>query len=354
MPTRLPLHVTGINHRKADLGLRERFVRSRAGIVALLEGEGERREGVVLSTCNRFEIYWWGSSDWLRWFHATAAEQGVDLPPAAVVGKEGANAARHLFRVAAGLESQVVGEAEILGQVRRAWELAQGLAATGRELDLVFGSALGAGRRVRQETSIGVGRASIGSVAVDFARAALGGSLSGRHVLVLGTGKAARTVLAALEGMDARVRLSSRGNERAVRLASSFDATPTPWDALDRALAEADVVFSATSAPTPVLSARELEVARDGRATFMIIDLGVPRNVDAGARALTGIRVVNLDDLRAAVHSDGGPSLEALEAAAELVEEEVTHLIERLGALIPTSVEPLTGATLPAGADNGG
>jgi glutamyl-tRNA reductase len=344
--------MVGISHRKADLGLRERFVRSRAGIVALLSGEGERRGGVVLSTCNRFEIYWWGSSDWLAWFHATAAEQGVPLPPAAVVGKDGANAARHLLRVSAGLESQVVGEAEILGQVRRAWELARESGATCPELDLVFDSALAAGRRVREETSIGAHRASIGSVAVDFARTRIGG-LNGCRVLVLGTGKAARTVLSSLQGTGARVRLSSRGNDRAAQLASEFDAMWTPWDALDRALAEADVVFAATSAPTPVLSAGELEVALDSRASFTIVDLGVPRNVDAGARALKGIRVVDLDDLRAADRSEGRPSLGVLEVAGELVEEEVRRLIERLGDPTEAPTEPLSGreATLPAGAD---
>ena len=353
MPTWPPLHMVGISHRKADLELRERFVRSRTGIVALLSGEGERRQGVVLSTCNRFEIYWWGSSDWLAWFHATAAEQGVPLPPAAVVGKDGANAARHLLRVSAGLESQVVGEAEILGQVRRAWELARESGATCPELDLVFDSALAAGRRVRSETAIGIGRASIGSVSVEFARDELGGSMTGRQVLLIGTGKAARTVLSALADSGAHTSVLSRVDERASRLASLYGAAVTPSAALDRALVEADLVFAATAAPA-ILSVQRLAMVRDERRRgITIVDLGVPRNVEPAARSLAGIRVVDLDDLRARESSAGTPSDAVLEAAYTLAEEEVTRLIARLDGLTEAPTEALSGreATLPAGAD---
>ncbi len=310
----------GLSHRHADLGLRERFSRSRAEIAALLTGEaGPARTGVLLSTCNRFEVYWWGRVDWPEWFLASADRSGAPVIRPAVCELSGTAAVRHLIRVTAGLDSQVVGEKEILGQVRRAWSLARECDATGRELDLVFAGAIAAARKVRREAALGRPLASVGSVAVEFAQAACGGTMAGRRVLVIGAGQAARAVLAALEGREAQVCVVTRRLERAAPLVGAYGVPVDSWEALDSRLAWAQVVFAATSAPTVVLS--EEQLARAGALT--VVDLGVPRNVAPGARTLPGVRVYNLDDL------DGGsPEQTSVRAALAAAEQS----IEALGA----------------------
>jgi len=325
-----PFRMMGLSHRQADLGLRERFSRSRSEIVALLTGEaGPVRTGVLLSTCNRFEVYWWGRVDWPEWFLASADRSGAPVIRPAVCELAGGGAVRHLIRVTAGLDSQVVGEKEILGQVRRAWSLARECGATSRELDLVFAGAIAAARKVRRDSALARPVASVGSVAVEFARRECGGTVAGRRVLVLGAGQAARAVLAALEGREAHVCVVTRRLERAAPLVGEYGVPVDSGEALDSRLAWAQVVFAATAAPTVLLSQEQL--ANAGALT--VVDLGVPRNVAPGARNLPGVRVFDLDDL------DGGSPKQtgahsALAAAEQSIEALGARLLGRLGSLV--------------------
>ena len=336
-----PLHVIGITHRKADLGLRERFARSPEDIAALLSGDGAAdRTGVVLSTCNRFEVYWWGEADWAEWFLTLADRSGPPIPRAAVVRQRALPAVRHLFGVAAGLDSQVLGETEILGQVRRAWGLSRDLGATSRELDLIFAAAIAAGRRVRRETALGRHPASVGSVAVQEASAECKG-LAGRMVVVVGAGEAARAVAAALLAAGARTHAVSRHVDRALALARSYPVVVEPWDQLDRLIAEADVMIAATSAPHAFLSTDRLLAAGGGRdQPLVLIDLGVPRNVDADARSLPGMKILDLDDLR---NRGSGRLLElnpGLDAARLILERELVRLLVKLERWSAPVTEP--------------
>jgi glutamyl-tRNA reductase len=328
-----PVSVLSLSHRRAEIGLREGFARSRPGIVALLTGEhGARRRGVVLSTCNRFEAYWWGSEDWATWFRETASQAGTPLHPAALVSLRGVDAVRHLFRVTIGLDSQIAGETEIQGQVRSAWGLARDAGATCRELDAVFAAALAAGRRIRRATGLGRHTGSLGAAAVAAARAHLGDGWDGLPVAVIGAGDAARAVVAALAGSGARVNVLSRRFEQARALAESHGLEARPWEDFNRILAESGVIFTATAAPHPFLTASRVGDARGtGGPELLLIDLGVPRNVAPNAAELPGVRVLDLDDLPG---TPAGPDLDRrFHEAEQALEVELACLLEKLGGL---------------------
>jgi len=300
--TTLPFHLIGISHHTADVALRERISLAPDEITDWLAHEREAgRSLVVLATCNRFELYWWGDEDQERRLRAFAARRGAALPPGIIYQRDGAKAVRHLFAVAAGLDSQVFGESEILGQLRRAYEMARSAGTSTWALDAVFAAALAAGRRVRHETPIGRHPASVGSAALAHARLCWGDSLVGRHVLLLGAGEAAEVVLRALESEPVGpVTLLNRTGERADALAGSCRARAGDWRELPTALADADVVCVTTSAPHPVVTAATLEaaIAARGGRPIVVLDLAVPRNVEPAARDIPGVRLFDLDDLR--------------------------------------------------------
>jgi len=335
MTTWPPLHLVGLTHRNAALGLRERLSLSRVETLALLNERCESRSpAVIVSTCNRFEIYWWGDAPWEEWLTELATRRGIELPAEAIIRRSGLAAARHLFAVAAGLESQIVGETEVLGQVRRAWEVSREAECTSRELDLVFAGALGAGRRVRRHSFAGRHPASVGSVAVDIARAERGGSLDDSRIVVLGSGQAARTVIAALldrEGLGFTV--VSRHPDRAASLAVAGRVEIVPWDGLPNALTTADLVFAATGASRPVVSREQLVRALGASRPMTVLDLGVPRNVDPTARDLPGVTLLDLDDLRRRGCPAGAPRSNALRDAEDLLADETERLARRLRAL---------------------
>ncbi len=345
MPVWPPLHVIGITHRKADLALRERFARSAGEIAGLLGAAGDAGStGLILSTCNRFEVYWWGTAHWNDWF----AWQAVPVPRSGLVELQGLSAIRHLFTVASGLDSQILGETEILGQVRRAWRLARELGASARELDLVFAAALAAGRRVRRETSLGRHPASIGSVAVETAAPASGG-WTGRVALVIGAGEAARRVVTTLIERQARVHLLSRHAERARTVAEALGVAADSWESLDDWLVRADAVFTATSAPSAFLTRERLEAAaarRDSASPLVVVDLGVPRNVAPEVRGLAGLKILDLDDLRSAGNGALLDMAPALESARLILERESAHLLGKLERWAEPAKEDLSKGKL--------
>jgi glutamyl-tRNA reductase len=323
------LHVVGVSHHTAPLGVREQFVFSPAELALLLKRErAGNRAALLLSTCNRCELYWSGDQDSESWFREFATSRGVTED--AVVRLDGPEAVRHLFTVAAGLDSQIVGETEILRQVRAAYDAARAAGTTTRDMDAVFSAALSAGRRVRSETLLGRHPASVSSAAVDLAAASRAHGLGQCRAVVLGAGEAAEGVLRALnQGGVERTILVNRTPDRAGALAAAWQAEARPWEALDEVLQDSDLLIVATAAPRPVISAPQLAqaTAPREREPLIVMDLAVPRNVDPAARALPGVRLFDLDDLQRLCC----PAAETGSAALSDAEGILTQEIDRLG-----------------------
>jgi glutamyl-tRNA reductase len=327
----LPFHVVGLNHHTAGIQLREQLAFSQAEVAAWLQGQAAADStALLLSTCNRYEIYWTGGPDLEAWFRDFALTRGVAVGEV-LLRLDGEAAVRHLFDVAAGLDSQVLGEAEVLGQVRRAYDAARGAGTTNRLIDTILSGALVAGRRVRKETKLGRHPASVGSAAVDVAASVL--PLGRSRVLIIGAGEVAEGVLKALQGRTARTAVVTRRLERAASLASAFGAVAGEWDALDAMLAAADVVFVGTAASVPVLAAARLAeaVGHAGR-TVAVFDLSVPRNVEPAARDIAGVKLFDLDDLQQLRCPVEGFSSPTIAHARRLLEEELERLDAALRA----------------------
>ena len=327
----LPFHVVGLNHHTAGIQLREQLAFSPAEVAAWLQGQAAAGStALLLSTCNRCEIYWTGGPDLEAWFRDFALTRGAPVGEA-LLRLDGEEAVRHLFHVAAGLDSQVLGEAEVLGQVRRAYDAARSAGTTNRLIDVVLSAALVAGRRVRRETKLGRHPASVGSAAVDVAASIA--VLPQSRVLVIGAGEVAEGVLKALRGRTAGTAVVTRKMERAALLASSFETVAGEWDALDAMLAAADVVFVGTAASVPVLGAARLaEAVGHGGRQVAVFDLSVPRNVEPAARDIPGVKLFDLDDLQELRCPVEGFSSPTIDQARRLLDEELVRLEAALRA----------------------
>jgi glutamyl-tRNA reductase len=307
----MELLMLGTSHRTADLATRERLAFSPEEAKDLLRelvAGGEVREAAALGTCNRTEIY-----AVLEDVEAgiTSIREGVRrrrpedplAPGPALLRRTGAEAAAHLHRVASGLDSLVVGEKQILGQVKEAWCDARGAEALGVVLDKLFASAVHAGKRARSETDIDAGAVSVASAAVALAGKVLG-DLEGRDLVVVGAGDTAR--LAAVhfaERRPSRLRVLNRTPERAQALAAEVGAEAWPLERLAEAIGEADAVALATRAPHAVLPASTIAAAlrRRPRRPLVLLDLAVPRDVEPEAGDLENVFLYPVDALRGLV-----------------------------------------------------
>jgi glutamyl-tRNA reductase len=299
----------GVSHKTAPLDLRERLALTEGKMVGVL-GDLKASEPVVeaaaVSTCNRTELYLVVSepvdAESLA-LGALAREAGIR--PTELVGSlyahRGLDAAEHLFSVAAGLDSMVLGEAEIQGQVKRAYELALVEGATGPILNRMFRGALAAGKRVRAETRIGEGGISVPSVAVELARRSLGGELRSRRVLLVGAGETAELTARSLaaRGVEA-VFVANRRYDRAIGLAERFGGQAVRFDELPSHLLEADIVVCSTNSPHHIVERDELELVMHERAgrPLLLIDLAVPRDVDPACLEVEGVRIHDVDDVQ--------------------------------------------------------
>jgi glutamyl-tRNA reductase len=305
-------------------------------------------EHAVLSTCYRVELYAYledGVEEAREELLGVLAEgHGVarDLLVDHLYVHAGEDVARHLCRVAAGLDSLVLGEAEILGQVGDAFEESRAGRTSGPVLTLLFRTAIGAARRARAETAIGANAATASSMALALAAGALGG-LRERRALVVGAGRIGLQTLKAVSGRRiADVAVANRTRERAVETAASFGATVYGLDELERALAWADVVVSATSSETPVVTAAAVQAAMSGREErpLVLVDLAVPADVERDAGDVTGVRLFDVDDLRAGLDDAMSSRLREVPAVEAIIEEEVESFARRFREL---EVEPLVG-----------
>jgi glutamyl-tRNA reductase len=320
--------LVGVSHHRAPVELRERAALGREQAAELARVlKGESGEAVCLSTCNRTELYLADESgeDAERRAEAALLALESELGPALYrLGDEAA--ALHLFRVAAGLDSMVPGEGEILGQVRAAYNAG----APGPVLDRLFRQALHAGRKARVETAIGESPASVSSAAAALAEQVFG-DLRGRKVLVVGAGKigdlAARNLLS--RGADI-AWVANRTADRAAGLAARFGGEALPLDRVGEQLASADVVISSTSATGWVLERSQVErvvPARRGRPLFLI-DLAVPRDLDPSIHELEGCYLYDIDDLQAVVAVTLAGRRREAERAEGIVAEEAERFRE--------------------------
>ena len=330
--------VVGVNHRSGPLSLLERVTISSEHLAKAVSGLAQRdnvREAVVLSTCNRTEVYvvaelFHGAYGDIRDLLCELGDLGIDELTPHLYSQHDTAAVTHLFEVAAGLDSAVLGESEILGQVRTAWDVAQQEGASRSTLNQLFRSALAAGKRARTETGIGRGTASISHAAVEMVTDVLG-DRAGRRVLVIGAGTMGEGVAVALRRSGgAEILVVNRTADRGASLAERVDGISVGFDQLPEAVAAADVIVVGTAADQAVLTTSLVAEARAANATtrpWPIVDIAVPRNVDPSVRDLPGVTLVDLDDLRD--WADRGLSHRAAEAerVRVIVAEEVEHFL---------------------------
>jgi len=327
------LTLLGMNHRSATLDLRERACFAEADIpaaLAHLRASTSAREALILATCNRVEILTRATDapEMAGELRAFLAEQrGLD--PATidqhVYVHEGLSAVRHVFSVACGLDSMVLGEPQILGQLKRAYAVARENEATGPVLDRLMQHALSAAKRVRTETGISRHAVSIAYAAVHLARTIFDG-LEGRSALLLGAGK--MTELAARHLVSQGVSdltVTNRTYARAGTLAASLGGTAVPWDDFGRALTRVDIVVTGTAAAAPVLTKAQVKEALKGRRgrPLFIVDVAVPRDVEPEVHDLPGVYLYDIDDLQGAVDAGLEERRRAATEARRMLEVEV-------------------------------
>jgi len=346
----MQLLLVGVSHRTAPVELRERLDFSAKGVDRALTALAEspsHHETTIVSTCNRVELYVCcdetataraAIQQFLSDFHGIPGEQ---LAPH-LYAKTGHDAVTHLFRVASGLDSLVVGEPQVLGQVKEAFGLASQLGCTGTLLNKLFHSAFAVGKRVRSETALSEGAVSVSYAAVALAKKIFG-NLKGRTVLVLGAGEMGKLTAIHMQAQGiGRLIITSRTAAHAASLADSIGGTAMPWASLNTALAEADIMITATGASAPIISRTliaQTMKARQERPLF-IIDIAVPRDVEAGAGELEEVFLYNIDDLQSVVQENLSKRGTEASEAEKIVSEEVSRFLGWLNSrgAVPTVV----------------
>jgi glutamyl-tRNA reductase len=339
----------GISHKTAPVEVRERLAlpdRRSVQFFRDLRGGADVQEVVAISTCNRTELYLVvgdpvGAEG--RVLSMLASQAGIR--PTELAGSlyalRNCDAARHLYRVTSGLDSMIVGEAEVQGQVKRAYEAALERDSAGPLTSHLFKAALQAGKRVRSETAISERQLSLPAVAVALARELLGPSLNGRSVVIVGTGETSELTARALSDSGCRtVFVASRRRERAISLARRYGGRSVSFDELPASLEQADIVVAATASPHLLLEAgalAEVMEMRRGRP-LLLIDLAVPRDIDAVAKTIPGISLYDIDDLEAVVARNRSVRQAEARKAEGIIEEEIQRFAAWLGSLevLPT------------------
>ncbi|KAF1706600.1 glutamyl-tRNA reductase [Pseudoxanthomonas sacheonensis] len=330
----MTLWVLGLNHQTAPVGLRERVAFDAAALPAALSSLRalpDVSEAAVLSTCNRTELYAIADndrtlSDWL-----TTHAEGLD---GYLYRHSDADAVRHLFRVATGLDSMVLGEPQILGQVKEAWVTARENGALGNVLDRLFQQTFAVAKRARTDTRVGANPVSVASTAVRLAQNSFA-RLDESTVLLIGAGETIELAARHLsEGKVRRLLIANRTLSHAQDLATRHGGYALPLTELDRHLAEADVVFSATASREPILTHAQVAaaLARRKHKPMLLFDLAVPRDIQPGVAELDDAYLYTVDDLERAVEDNRRSRREAAEAAEAIIELQVARYIENLHA----------------------
>lgn len=333
------LRVIGCNVESADVALREKLAFDDAKLRAALAELNARygAEAVVLGTCNRVEIYLARPeesapvhaplvAEFLAEVHGIPAEQ--ILPH--LYEHADTDAVKHAFRVAASLDSVVIGEGQIASQVKEAFEIAQKCEATGPLLNALFPAALRVSKRVRTETGIEQGHVSVASAAVEFVRLVFS-HFTDKTVLVIGAGEMARLTLQHLKELNpARVLVTNRSADRAAAAAAEYGGQVMPWDQLDDALVQSDIVLSTTGAPEPIVPRRRFDEkvrARRSRGTMVIFDVAVPRDFDPRIHDGDQVCLYNVDDLNGVRDQQLAERRKHVPRAEAIVAEEVAKFV---------------------------
>ncbi len=329
--------VIGLNHRTVPLSLLERVTIDGARLPKALHdvmSQVHVSEAVVLSTCNRTEVYVVAEkfhpayADLRTFFSELAFVPPEDLADHLYV-HDADSAAGHLFRVASGIDSAVVGEAEILGQVRVAWERAQEEGTAGSQLNLLFRHALEVGKRARTETGIGRHVASVSSAAVAMAAERLG-SLDGRSILVVGAGEMGEGMVRALASNGVTdIRIANRTWENAAELAERLGGRAIRLADLDASLSEVDLLLTGTGASSMIIEYSDLArvmANRNGRE-ILVVDVAVPRDVDPSAGEIPGVTILDMDDLRSFAEAGQAERRREVVLVQEMVDSEIERFV---------------------------
>lgn len=344
------LLLLGASHHTAPLDLRERIDFSKRGIpqaLAQLTAQPGLAEAVILSTCNRAEIYVACDdhgharrevAGFITRYHGVPESELASH----LYARTDAEVARHLFRVAAGLDSLMVGEPQILGQVKDAYAIASEHHATGAILSKLFHWSFGVGKRVRSDTGLGEGAVSVSYAAISLARKIFG-SLKDRTALLVGAGEMAELTATHLRSSQVgRIAVANRTVAHAEVLAKKVEGAAVSWDAITTELAGSDIVVTATGSSTPLISCAQIENAmrmRRNRPLF-IIDIGLPRDVEPAAAQIEQVFLYNIDDLRAIVSENLARRRTQIERAEAMVGQDVDSFVAWLRSreAIPTVV----------------
>ncbi len=339
--------VIGLNHATAPLEVLEQVTVAPDALEKALHDLSLRpyvSEGVVLSTCNRTEVYILAER-----FHGAFQDVRDFLSQVSFVAPEVLNdylytfyddqAIEHLFRVSAGVDSAVLGETEILGQIKRAWQAAQQQDCVGMSLNSIFRAAVAAGKRVRTETAISRSIASVSQAAIVMAQDELG-SLAGKDVLLVGAGEMGSGMALTLAGLDtASITVMSRTQETATEIAGRIGASVRPFDELDQALGDCDVAFTSTAAPGLIIDCELVAPVLDARSSdLLVLDVAMPRDVAGDVADLAGIALYDIDAIGAFVAKGLESRAGEVEHANRIIAEEMVRHLSEVGK---QSVAPL-------------
>ncbi len=333
----MKLFVAGMSYRTAPVEVREQLAVTPSHLAeqaCRLQVEGELDEVVLLSTCNRVEIYGVTrdeprSSDSLL---TVLASSGLDLRLHGYLN-EGIEAVRHLFRVASGLDSMVLGETEVTGQVKTAYEAARTAHLTGSVLNRVFQKAFQTVKEIRTQTTIGRGATSVGSVAVELAERIFRHDLSQHKVIIIGAGQMGETCVRHLAKKGARsILVSNRSFDRALELAGQFGGEAVRFEECLEAVTHVDIVVAATGCPNTLLRRVDVEnlMRRRKNRPLFLIDIAVPRNIDAHVQSLEGVYLYNIDDLQALVRENIKSRQQDLAKCDQIIDSRTSALMAKL------------------------
>ena len=327
----MELIVIGTNHQQVPVEIREKFSLTSGQQTDLLTAiaEDDLKEGVVISTCNRTEVYLIAEErEQARQFGEEKLAELADIKETEVIDylyqKIGLAAVNHLYRVAGGLDSLVVGEVQILNQLKTAFKQAKQQETVGNYLHRLFTAAFRVGKRARTETEISENAASVSYVAVELARKIFG-SLAGETVLILGAGETSELTLKNLVeyGVEG-VMVANRTYERGQELARQFNGRAVTWDQLDEWVREVDIVISSTGAPHYVLQKETVQQAEEETSgPLFLIDIAVPRDIDPASKQLPGVHLYDIDDLEELVEENMAAREAEIEQVEAIIEEEI-------------------------------
>jgi glutamyl-tRNA reductase len=349
-----------LSYKTTPVELREKIAVHRSRLQCSgcrLKLRGGLSEVVLLSTCNRVEIY--GVSPWIhgrvQQLFQELTGSDFDFTPHLYV-KEGAEAAKHLFAVAGGLDSMVLGETEITGQVKSAYEAAKAAGLTGKKMNRLFQTAMQTAKEIRTKTVIGRGATSVGSVAVELTGKIFGRDLSDKTVMILGAGKMGEACVKHLAKRGAKtVLVSNRSFERAEKLAAEFGGRAVRLEDSRAAMIEADILVSSTGSPDIVLKREDVAAILPARRNrpLVLVDIAVPRDIDPAVQELPNVFLYNIDDLEAVVRENTKNREKELSFCNAVIDKRAAELMKRFDSPFEKKARETAGilpGMVPSGA----